>query len=261
MPAHQPLEHEQQLNELADRVRGQGLPLPPRPSATMALAVAVHDALQGAGSPSPAGDAAQLAADVFDKTMQSVPADQLGEVACKSGCTYCCHNVVMATAPEIFWAARELRAGRDAEQVAAVAARCATARATADAGRKPCPLLSEDLCSVYAARPSVCRKHTSFSVEACLSDHEGRGGQVPIRQIDQVVFECCAVALLLGMRLSGRKAEVFELSAALAVALQDPQAERRWLAGEDVFAGVPSQGYLPGIDQHAQFIWTRFVRG
>jgi len=43
------------------------------------------------------------------------------------------------------------------------------------------------------------------------------------------------------------------------VALREPQAEARWLAGEDVFAAVAGQRELPGIDGHAAFLWTRFV--
>ena len=126
--------------------------------------------------------------------------------------------------------------------------------------RGPCPLLHDDLCSVYSARPTVCRKHNSFSVSACIGDYEGRGGEIPIRRFDQEIFECCAVALLVGMRLwDERQGAVFELSGALRVALQDPQAEQRWLAGEAVFAGVASQSKLPGIDEHAAFLWGRFV--
>ena len=190
-----------------------------------------------------------------------MPPAAAGEpLACKAGCTYCCHNVVMATAPEIFSAASELRARHDQAFVAGVAGRCDAVGATAGIRRSPCPLLHDNLCSVYSARPTVCRKHTSFSVDACIADYEGRGGEIPIRRFDQEIFECCAVALLLGMRLwDERQGAVFELSGALRVALQDPHAEQKWLAGEAVFAGVASQSKLPGIDEHAAFLWGRFV--
>ena len=163
-----------------------------------------------------------------------MPPAAAGEpLACKAGCTYCCHNVVMATAPEIFSAASELRARHDQAFVAGVVGRCDAVGATAGIRRSPCPLLHDNLCSVYSARPTVCRKHTSFSVDACIADYEGRGGEIPIRRFDQEIFECCAVALLVGMRLwDERQGAVFELSGALRVALQDPQAEQRWLAGE-----------------------------
>ena len=261
MSGRQDLKFEQELRKLAGEVCRDGLPVPLRPEATMALAVAVRDELRGEHEVLRASKAGALVAGVFDRTMQRMPpAAAGGPLACKAGCTYCCHNVVMATAPEIFSAASELRARHDAQFVAGVAGRCDAARATAGIRRNPCPLLHDDLCSVYAARPTVCRKHTSFSVDACIADYEGRGGEIPIRRFDQEIFECCAVALLLGMRLwDERQGAVFELSAALRVALQDPHAEQKWLAGEAVFAGVASQSKLPGIDEHAAFLWGRFV--
>jgi Fe-S-cluster containining protein len=261
MSGQQNLKLEAELRQLATAVCRDGLPYPHRPEATMALAVTIRDTLRDETRVARAADAAALATRVFDLTMRRIPPSHSGgELACKAGCTYCCHNVVMATVPEVFLAASELRRQHDAQFAAAVAGRCDAARATAGIRRNPCPLLHDDLCSVYSARPSVCRKHTSFSVSACIDDYEGRGGNIPIRRFDQEVFECCAVALLVGMRLwDARQSAVFELSGALAVALQDPQAEQRWLAGEAVFAAVASQSKLPGIDEHAAFLWSRFA--
>jgi Fe-S-cluster containining protein len=263
MSSSQQLKHEPQLQKLASDVARDGLPVPLRPEATMALAVAVRDELRKEAAPSRAADAAALAIGVFDATMRRIPPTSVGaELACKAGCTYCCHNVVMATAPEVFLAAGELRAHHDAQFIAGVAGRCDAVAATAGVRRNPCPLLHHNLCSVYAARPSVCRKHTSFAVDACIADYEGRGGNIPIRRFDQEIFECCAVALLMGMRLwDGRPGTVLELASALRVVLADPQAEQKWLAGEAVFAGVQGQSKLPGIDEHSAFLWGRFVGG
>jgi Fe-S-cluster containining protein len=253
---------ERELLKLAGDVRRDGLPLPHRPQATMALAFAVRDELSNARTASRASKAAALINRVFDLTMRKLPpAQRHPPVACTIGCTYCCYNVVMATAPEVFLAAGEVRARRDQAFVTAVLGRCQAVRPVREAGgRPPCPLLESDRCSVYAARPAVCRKHTSFAVSACKNEHEGRPSNIPIRPFDQMVFECCAVALITGMRLwDGRQGSVFELSGALRVALQDPDAEQKWLGGEDVFAGVPTQGKLPGIDEHAAFIWSRLA--
>jgi Fe-S-cluster containining protein len=232
---------ERELLKLAGNVRRDGLPLPHRPEATMALALAVRDELSDSNAAPRASKAAALIDRVFDLTMRKLPpAQRHPPVACTAGCTYCCHNVVMATAPEIFLAASEVRARRDQAFVTAVLGRCESMRPARDrGGRPPCPLLESDRCSVYGARPAVCRKHTSFAVSACKSDHEGRASQIPIRPFDQMVFEYCAVALRL--------------------ALQNPDAEQRWLDGQDVFAGVPSQAKLPGIDEHATFIWSRLA--
>jgi putative zinc- or iron-chelating protein len=261
-PRQKRLELESQLQSLASQVCRDGLPVPHRPEATMALAVAIRDLLRDASQASRASKAGALVARVFDQTMGRLPAAYSGQaLACSAGCSFCCYNVVMATAPEVFLAATELRASHDQAFVEAVGAKGdAPRQAGGGAKKSPCPLLHDNLCSVYSARPSVCRKHNSFSVSACIADYEGRGGEIPIRRFDQEIFECCAVALLVGMRLwDERQGAVFELSGALRIALQDPYAEQKWLAGEGVFAGVASQSKLPGIDEHAAFLWGRFV--
>jgi Fe-S-cluster containining protein len=258
MSRQQRRKRERELAKLTGEVRRVGLPLPHRPEATMALALAVRDELRDPRTPERASRAAELVDHVFDLTLRRLPpAERHPPLACAEGCAYCCHNEVMATAPEVFLAAGKLRArcGTDASTVVGRCEKVGPARAAG--GRPPCPLLESDRCSVYAGRPLVCRKHTSFAVAACRSEHEGRPVRVPIRPFDQKLFECCAVALLTGMRLwDGRRGAVFELSGALGAALRDPGTEERWLAGEDVFAGVASQAKLPGIDEHAAFIWA-----
>ena len=255
---------ERELLKQAGDVRRDGLPFPHRPEATMALALAVREELRDTRTAMRASQAAAMIDRVFDLTMRKLPLAQRDQpIACAVGCTYCCHNVVMATAPEVFLAARELRARHDEAFIAGVRGRCDAVVQARDAGaRPPCPLLESDRCLVYAARPAVCRKHTSFAVSACKSEHEGRPSDIPIRPFDQMVFECCAVALITGMRLwNGQPGAVFELSGALRVALLDRGAEDKWLAGEDVFAGVPRQTELPGIDAHAALIWDRLTQG
>jgi hypothetical protein len=253
---------ERELLKLAGDVRRDGLPFPHRPEATMALALAVRDALRNGTSPVRATQTAVLVHGVYAASLRRMPPAPGAQVpACKAGCAYCCHHVVMAPAPEIFRVAAELRAGNDTGRLGSIAGRCdAVAPARAAGARPPCPLLEAERCSVYAARPAVCRKHTSFAVAACRAEFDGRPADIPVRRFDQLVFECCAVALITGMRLwDGRACAVLELSAALAVALRDPDAEPRWLAGEDVFAAVPSQARLPGIAEHAAFIWDKFA--
>ena len=121
----------------------------------------------------------------------------------------------------------------------------------------PCPLLHDNLCSVYSARPAVCRKHTSFSVDACIADYEGRGGEIPIRRFDQQIFECCAVALLTGHAAVGRAARRrLRAVGALRVALQDAACrDRSGSPARMCSPPSPARSKLPGIDEHAAFLW------
>ena len=261
MSPQQPLEFENELRKLAGEVCRDGLPYPHRPEATMALAVAIRDELRSEREALRASKAGALVTGVFDRTMQQNAPGRRRRAARLQGGV---HLLLPQRGDgdgsrDLFGRERAARSPRCPIR-RGVAGRCDAVGATAGIRRSPCPLLHDNLCSVYAARPSVCRKHSSFSVDACIADYEGRGGEIPIRRFDQEIFECCAVALLVGMRLwDERQGAVFELSGALRVALQDPQAEQRWLAGEAVFAGVASQSKLPGIDEHAAFLWGRFV--
>src|SRR5436190_23823725 len=100
--SQQQLKFESELRKLAREVNRDGLPYPHRPEATMALAVAIRDKLRDARQAARASSAGALVVRVFERTMRKMPRGSGGgELACKAGCTYCCHNVVMATAPEI----------------------------------------------------------------------------------------------------------------------------------------------------------------
>jgi len=88
-------------------------------------------------------------------------ADQLSEirephVACKKGCSHCCHMTVMLTSTEA------LRLG---EAIGRAPARlppeARARRADAFAGIA-CPFLVDEACSIYKNRPLSCRTHASF---------------------------------------------------------------------------------------------------
>lgn len=84
-------------------------------------------------------------------------------VACKKGCSSCCHMNVSITKAEA-----ERLAKASGRSMARVAAEPRHAR-DKFAG-KPCPFLDpQGACSVYVDRPLSCRKHSSFfdSATAC----------------------------------------------------------------------------------------------
>lgn len=77
-------------------------------------------------------------------------------VACRKGCSYCCHMNVTITKDEAAQISRA--AGRRVAQLVASIQH----EPTKFAGHA-CPFLSQDgLCSVYEHRPLACRLHASF---------------------------------------------------------------------------------------------------
>lgn len=80
-------------------------------------------------------------------------------VACKKGCSSCCHMNVSVTKSE---------ADRIARTLGTSAAILDTAphHDPGEFAGVPCPFLDEQgACSVYADRPLACRKHSSFFVD------------------------------------------------------------------------------------------------
>lgn len=159
---------------------------------------------------------------------------QGSELKCAAGCAWCCSVRVEATEPEIFLIARELRKHQSAN-IPALVERLQSFVAEADdaPARRDCALLEDNRCSIYNARPAVCRRAHSLSAESC----KRYAPEIPQR-LDLLLQ---AGALMQGTseayRHTGLHASTHELCHALMLALTDETTEARWLNGEAVFAG------------------------
>lgn len=179
---------------------------------------------------------------------QSVIATTLDEVsdvpvACGKGCSHCCHIWVSATAPEVLHIAQLLK-----ERDGAVIERVRTAHGqtkdynfdTRDEHPTPCPLLEQDLCSIYESRPMTCRLAASADASICARTYHNISSEdVPTPMVYLFGRNSFAVAMAAGLRKASLPHHAYELNAALTRALNTPDAERRWLAGEDIFSDVP----------------------
>jgi len=167
-------------------------------------------------------------------------------IACHSGCHWCCHMKVSLTAPEIF-ALVDYLASQPEPLRTSIATRAAELSRdprifSADAkveARIPCAMLSErGACQVYPARPLACRGYNSLDAESCRRSLDDdleivESNEPLLRDITAV-----ALGLLAGIEDAGLPAELFELTSGLHIALSEPNALPRWLAGEAVFAAA-----------------------
>jgi Fe-S-cluster containining protein len=222
----------------------RGLPPLAHKDGILGTALMLADTLADAVRPNRASMAAETMLKVLEASVKSEPG-QLA-LACRKGCAYCCHGWVSATAPELLLLASVITAEKappPERTRGAVLVRAARTRGLSIAeriGRKlPCPLLIDGTCSVYAARPVVCRQTTAIDVASCIAEYEGREAQGDIR-VSRVYLDHarnCRIPLQAALSAQGLPAASYELSAGLEAALA-PGAEARWLAGEDVFAGI-----------------------
>jgi len=200
----------------------------------------VVQALRSPTAKSPSVEAIGHVVALHDRT---VPKQAEKLLACRKGCSHCCSQMVVVTAPEAFYVAAYLRSRPEmAAAVAAVARDTATLTLEERLGRNIfCPMLSEAICSIYATRPLGCRGFVSTSLEACLAAFvRGEAPDIPMPNDSISVLYACRMLLMASLRLAGLKDGVYEMNSAVAMALSAPDAEAQWLAGKDLFAGLQS---------------------
>ncbi len=191
-----------------------------------------------------ASKAADAVHKVFDVTLARCPS--IPALDCRLGCAHCCSLFVSAAIPEVLLLADAVRRGSD-EVAAALTAKISQSRRAADdltIGDKvrkpvPCGLLGEHLYAAYPERPLGCRGHVSQSLDACLANAADPAAPIPGSVPHGETARSCKLALFAALKAVGLPHRSYELNAALERALETEDAERRWLGGEDIFAGLP----------------------
>jgi hypothetical protein len=186
-----------------------------------------------------ASRAAAFAAGILDATLAKKTE---GPVACAKGCYYCCKTYVSVTIPEIFRVADAVRG--KAEKTARVRQAAADSAVIPEAEREVrrvvCPILEDKACSEYLPRPLVCRAVLSTSLDTCLRIFEHNSGEmVPFAGNTVDIRGYVVVMMQAALRLAGLPHLHYEMNQALATALDHPDAEARWLAGERLFDHIP----------------------
>lgn len=200
-----------------------------------------------------AGRIAPLMAFLHDNFARSAGRIPRELAACAEGCSHCCHMWTALRAPEALFIKTAIPTARREEIDAAVRSAHAETALLSYQERlrlvRPCPLLRDDACGLYAARPIVCRTTASTDAAICarayrlLSDEDIPQPLVFLNQRTSY-----SLALAGALRHAGYPAGAYEFNGALHAALSRPDAEAAWLRGEDVFAGVRAD---PGGDPFA----------
>jgi len=186
----------------------------------------------------------RIAEEALQHATQAQPPPPL---ACKQGCDWCCHLTVGTSIPEVVRIAEYLRQSLSAEELGALRERVLRLdeqrRERRAAGRNeaglPCALLRDHRCSVYPLRPLMCRGMNSSDSAECERFVES-SGQTPLPLYAPQLRLAAFVldGMLAGLSNSGLAGERVELTAALRIALEVPNAAERFLAGEPVFAAA-----------------------
>ena len=210
-------------------------------------------------SGSPSGRLVRHVAELFEA---SVPAAARAQLACLSGCAFCCHQPVKVNAAEAFFLATQVRERPDTAAAVREAAKQLSGRdpEMPKAAWLRCPLLDQgDACSVHTVRPLSCHGHVSLDAQDCDTSYSQTGAwtvREPALYGD--LRNSWRLILQAALRLNGLSDTNYELNAALALVLDTEEAEKRWLRGENIFASLtPLAPNKPEIEQILALIAAR----
>ena len=179
---------------------------------------------------------------IFDFTQERMsglfpPAEP---IACKQGCTYCCHLLFFTDALTVFRVADQLQRNCSAEDVEALKTRLAlfidNEYGVTQVPRPACPVLLDGLCMAYDVRPLVCRAQNSMQVSECEEKYHGTREMVVAHDIPLRIWAVISDGIAAGLAEAGLAGnESLEFVTALRIVLESPTAMERWIAGEPVF--------------------------
>jgi Fe-S-cluster containining protein len=178
-------------------------------------------------------------------------------VACARGCGCCCTLTVDVSPDEVFALIDYLERTLDPEALADLKAR-ARERDAAGHGLEPltrhrkrlvCPVQDPETkaCLGHPARPNPCQGYVSLALASCEADHAN-----PPQRVLRPIMSGILTDLMTGTRNmvlaeAGAPIQSLELTAALVAAWASPDAEARWLAGENVLPEAKSYAESPPI--------------
>ncbi|WP_299580139.1 YkgJ family cysteine cluster protein [uncultured Sunxiuqinia sp.] len=96
-------------------------------------------------------------------------------IHCQKGCSYCCHQAVFANSYELHYLGHFMQQTLPKEEIQHVYDTARTKNRTTSKleeqtmlnYKSPCPLLKDNACSVYEARPMACRIYLSTKLSTC----------------------------------------------------------------------------------------------
>jgi Fe-S-cluster containining protein len=176
-------------------------------------------------------------------------AADVGTLACRAGCTWCCHFSIDVRPVEVFGILDFVERSFTAEQKTRVHAQIRTnsaalqglddeARATRNI---QCPFLQESCCTIYPVRPQSCRNYHATDVAGCRQSYEEPGNLEIDPDFAPVVYQAGAAhveAFSSAMHDAGFDVRAYEFNAALEAAWSDPAARARFAAGARPFIGL-----------------------
>jgi Fe-S-cluster containining protein len=180
-------------------------------------------------------------------------------LACKAGCSWCCHFTVDLGAVEVLRILDVVATLPTAQQVRVreqVTANSVMLRGLSETERMQrnvkCPFLDAGRCTIYSARPQTCRNYHATDAAGCRKSFEEPDNLDIDPEFAPLVYQCGGAhveAFSKAMRDAGFDVAAYEMNAALAVALERPEEIRRRFA-----ARMPMLPEVDGAEIPSEFV-------
>jgi len=180
-------------------------------------------------------------ASFADEAIGIVTEDYRPALQCRKSCSYCCRKPgVLVSVPELLRILQHVSEEFSEEEVSALHDRSSQYAAQVrghDVNRATdqsvaCPLLVNDLCSVYEVRPLVCRGYNSTSMEACRRAHTDPSVLVPIFAPIKDATDAATVGMAQRLGEAGLSDAMVDLGTSLHLALESGAGVDSVLRGE-----------------------------
>ncbi len=179
-------------------------------------------------------------------------APDVGTLACRAGCTWCCYFTVDVRAVEVFrildFVEQSFTPEEKARVYAEVRANSAALRKLSEGERVTrnvkCPFLNEGRCTVYETRPQSCRNYHATSVAGCRQSYEEPENLNIDPDFAPGVYQAGGAhveAVSTAMRDAGYDVNAYELNCAFDAALSEPDAREQFESGLKPFAGLSGE--------------------
>jgi Fe-S-cluster containining protein len=178
-------------------------------------------------------------------------------LACRSGCSYCCHYHVYVSTPEALAIAEHLQSAPAGLRVGYLERLRQNAALAGELGRDAhigtniaCAFLSDSgVCAIYALRPSACRRHHSYDVTPCKTtfDDPSCTDQNPQSAARLATADGFQAAAMVMSRQEGFDERRYEMSGAILEALNNKASAKRWKDGKTAFPSVRDRADDDGL--------------
>jgi Fe-S-cluster containining protein len=179
-------------------------------------------------------------------------APDVGKLACRAGCTWCCYFTVDVRAVEVFrildFVEQSFTCEEKARVYAEVRANSAALRKLSEGERVTrnvkCPFLNEGRCTVYEARPQSCRNYHATSAAGCRQSYEEPENLNIDPDFAPGVYQAGGAhveAVSTAMHGAGYDVNAYELNCAFDAALSAPDSREKFESRLKPFAGLSGE--------------------